>query len=343
MSKQDLFSLIDRDIDEAFIELDKVFLETNARYRDLCEMYANQPNNFSLNSFRSMLKRRVNLDYKDADPMPKQAMQINYYEALCEFDFKTQTKNFKSIHQYKKVAPFLLHGKSDEKENDLKWLCNQILNEKSILGERYKIIDCGSKLGGTFERFLEELYLSFDVNTADTGNKPTAVLIREIEKKLVTGPFVCVIKNAGTILGDKNELKKLFRNLLKVLHENIVTTGQKHAFILLFIDANASGYKNRYDNYFFWFDEATADTYSENAEKCKDIKIFDLSPVGKIEEKHITDWLDWSQENNSALYNQARALRSCKKELLNKGDNPFQVIEQICKNLKINIDNTWIQ
>ena len=64
MNKEQILSLIDDDIDAAFEELDKIFLGKNATYKDLSKEYFEQPNNFSLATFRSRLKVFVRVNWK---------------------------------------------------------------------------------------------------------------------------------------------------------------------------------------------------------------------------------------------------------------------------------------
>lgn len=64
MKKEQILSLIDDDIDQAFEALDTFFLGKNATYKDLSKEYFEQPNNFSLANFRAKLKRFVNVNLK---------------------------------------------------------------------------------------------------------------------------------------------------------------------------------------------------------------------------------------------------------------------------------------
>lgn len=64
MTKEQVLSLIDDDIDTAFEALDTIFLGKNATYKDLSKEYFEQPNNFSLATFRAKLKRFVTVNWK---------------------------------------------------------------------------------------------------------------------------------------------------------------------------------------------------------------------------------------------------------------------------------------
>ncbi len=55
--KEEVLSLIPKDIDAAFEKLDDLLGETNGTYNDLCREYINRPNNFDMATFRSKLTR----------------------------------------------------------------------------------------------------------------------------------------------------------------------------------------------------------------------------------------------------------------------------------------------
>ena len=59
--KSEILNLIPRDIDAALDLLDEIFKDNNGTYNDLAKEYVNRPNNFSLASFRSRLKRFVKI------------------------------------------------------------------------------------------------------------------------------------------------------------------------------------------------------------------------------------------------------------------------------------------
>jgi hypothetical protein len=63
-STEQIFKLIDEDIDAAFDKLDEIFLHKNAHYLDLSKEYSEQPTHFSISNFRSRLKRFVKLNIK---------------------------------------------------------------------------------------------------------------------------------------------------------------------------------------------------------------------------------------------------------------------------------------
>lgn len=57
--KEKVLILITSDLDEAFDILDDFFSDKNGTYNDLSKEYINRPENFSLDKFRSKLKRFV--------------------------------------------------------------------------------------------------------------------------------------------------------------------------------------------------------------------------------------------------------------------------------------------
>jgi TIR domain len=63
ITKDEILALIDKDLDSSFDKLDSIFGEKNI-YNDLSKEYVSQPNNFSIASFRSRLKRFVNQNWK---------------------------------------------------------------------------------------------------------------------------------------------------------------------------------------------------------------------------------------------------------------------------------------
>jgi hypothetical protein len=63
VTKDEIALLLDSDIDAALEKMDTLFIK-NANYIDLSKEYFAQPNNFSLSSFRSKLKRFLNLNWK---------------------------------------------------------------------------------------------------------------------------------------------------------------------------------------------------------------------------------------------------------------------------------------
>ena len=64
-TKKEVLLALDTDIDLAFDKLDSKFLGKNPIYYDLCKEYFAQPNNFSLATFRSKLRRFIVLNWID--------------------------------------------------------------------------------------------------------------------------------------------------------------------------------------------------------------------------------------------------------------------------------------
>ena len=62
VNKVEILSMIDQDTDKALMTLDDIFLNKNGTYNDLSREYINQPNNFSMASFRSKMRRFVTMN-----------------------------------------------------------------------------------------------------------------------------------------------------------------------------------------------------------------------------------------------------------------------------------------
>lgn len=63
--KEEILALIESDIDKALEKLDEFFEDKNGAYNDLAQEYYSQPNNFSMNSYRSKLKAFVRRNIKN--------------------------------------------------------------------------------------------------------------------------------------------------------------------------------------------------------------------------------------------------------------------------------------
>jgi len=342
-TKEEIFDLINKgELAEAFEELNKYFLDQNDSLNALMNEYVNQPNNFSPAQFMSRLKTFINANYKCISHGNSFKPEIDFYDALCEIDFKLQTLNFQRIYKNKKIAAFLLHGECDEKGNDVNWLYNQLLYKEGLINDRFITIDLGSKLGGSFERLLEEFFIRFEIDpVAGNRTKQIAQLRNKIENKLKIDHFVCLIKGPDNILSNETELNALFSDFLSFMDNQIVQENHNNSLILLFIEPKLADYKLKDDKYFFWFRDNLKDDYPLTVVNCQDVKIIDLAPIKKIQERDITDWIKWSLET-PAIYKKISCFKGKEKDILQSGDNPFQVIKKICSDLNIKIEEKWI-
>ena len=97
MTKEKLLNLIStgEDIDKVFDELDKVFLSKNADYMDLSREYYNRPNSFSMDTFRSKLKRFISVNYKET----KSKKNVDFHELFFNLEFEPQTTHFENTYK----------------------------------------------------------------------------------------------------------------------------------------------------------------------------------------------------------------------------------------------------
>jgi hypothetical protein len=342
-SKEEIFDLINKfELDKAFEELNKFFLRQNDSLNTLINEFVSRPDNFNTAQFMTRLKIFINTNYHCQPSKNRPHPEIDFYDVLCELDFKIQTLNFQRIYKNKKIAAFLLHGESDEKGSDVNWLYHQLLYKEGLVNDKYITIDFGSKLGGSFERLLEEFFIRFEIDT-NTGNRTRQIaqLRSKIESKLNIDHFVCIIKSPDNILNNEAELCKLFTDFLSFMDNQIVQENHNNSFILLFLEGKLADYKLKDNKYFFWFSENQEDDYPLNVVKCPDVKIIDLAPIRKIKEMDITEWIKWSLLN-PAIYNKVSGFDGKEKEILKEGANPFQVIKRICSDLNIKFEDRWI-
>jgi hypothetical protein len=343
ISKEQIFDLINRDnLFEAFEELNKFFDGNNDTLNALRNEFVDQPNNFSKAAYTSRLKMFISRNYLYQPPKNKAEPPRDFYDTLCDLNFKLQTLNFQSIYKNKQIAAFLLHGDHDDTGSDVTWLYNQLLHVENLENDRYITIDFRSKLGGSFERMLEEFFIRFEIDVT-TGNrtKHIAQLRSKIENKLAIDHFVCVVKGPDNILGNEAELCKLVNDFLSFMDNNIVQEGNNNSLIFLFVENKPADYRYKDDKYFFWFKESEEDTYPLHVVSCTDVKIIDLAPIRKVKESDITKWIARSLVT-PAVYNKIRCFNGREKDILREGDNPFQVIQKICSDLNIKIEDKWI-
>jgi hypothetical protein len=342
MQKEEILDLLRKgDFAELFEELENFFKRKDDRLNALIDEYINRSGIFNMAEFMSRLRVFINRNY-NLQLQSTQFNELDYYDALCELDFKLQTHYFQRIYKHKKIAAFLLHGETDELGSDIRWLYNQLLYKEGLSKERPIVIDFSSKLGGSFGRLLEEFFIAFQVDT-ETGN-PTRHIARlrsQLENRLKVGHFVCIIKSPECLLGNKGELCKLFNDFLTFLDDHIVQEDPRYGLIFLFIEEKLVDYHCLEAQYFISFNEENKKNYSSYAVNCRDLKIIDLAPISKIKESDITDWIEWSLLNRE-LYEKTRLIAGREKEILQEGNNPYQVIQKICKELNIEIEKRWI-
>lgn len=345
MRKADLMTLIDTDIDKAFEILDEIF-KSNGTYNDLSRQYVDRPIGFSLSDFRSRLKRLVNTQLEEPAPAPAHSPVHEFYPILCKLDFKTQNDLFRAICKNKKIAPFFLYGQGAHEEMEMRWLRNQLLqllSEEKKSVDQLITIDLGSKIGGAFDRLLDELYTRFEIPEIISDDTDTIALLREnLERRLAAGHVVCFIRNATNILAHPGELKKLCEEFLSFLDKNIVRKNHNHTLIFLFIEDLLPKNFSKEDKYFLWFDKEQGNNKMLEYVAGKDLKIAELAPVENVTEEDIRNWLRWSAQENKDVFKKIKCFIGNEKGILAKGDRPFQVITTICSDLKIPMEDKWI-
>src|SRR5688572_5113788 len=123
VTKNEIYELINQDkLFNAFEELKIFFGNGNVTFNALRNKYITPPDNFDKVAFINQLKTFVSFEYAGRDKSRITDLSVDEYDLLCDFDFTRQTKNFKSIYQYKNISAFLLHGETDEDGSDLRWL-----------------------------------------------------------------------------------------------------------------------------------------------------------------------------------------------------------------------------
>ncbi|MGB8193141.1 MAG: hypothetical protein WCF67_14530 [Chitinophagaceae bacterium] len=343
-SKEEIYGLISKNqLYEALEELKLFFGDGNDTLNNFINDFINPPDNHNHVRFIGRLKMFIGNFYKPA-PVARIVPQaeLDFYDALCEFDFKLQTSNFHLIYRNRKIAAFLLHGDSDEHGNDVRWLYNQLLHVEGLLNDKHITIDCSSALGGSFERFIQELFIKFEIDTS-VGNrqKQIAALRSELEDRLKEDHFVCIIKGPENILNNEQELHRLYTEFLSFMDVNIVRKQHSNSLIILFIENKLANYDLKEDKYFFWFNENEKDAHPINAVKCEDVRIIDLAPIQAIEEADIIKWIGWSLTSPS-VYKKVCCFNDDPKAVLKEGNKPYQVIKNICAQLNIKMNDKWI-
>lgn len=339
VSKEQILNLLDKgDFFEVFEELNKFFLNKDPKLNALIDELINPPGNFSLPQFVIRMKVFVNTNYKPSKT--KWNVEIDYYDLLCEFDFKLQTENFQRIYPNKNIAAFLLHSEMSDQENDLKWLCKQLLYKESLNSDL--IIDLSSIAGGSYESLLREFYIKFGIaENAQTKTKPMVQLRSRIEDKLQNDHLVCVVKGPENILDSETELGIFFSEFLYYLDENMDKEKCAYTLIFIFVDDKQGGFPFKHTDYFLPFNEDDEGIYLKKAIESDEYRIIDLAPIRKVMESDITNWISCSLKKGKDVFNKISCYRGMEKDIIEKGDNPYQVIERICKDLKVTIKDTW--
>lgn len=339
LNREEILNLIDSgEYSDAFLALNKFFLNKDSKLNALIDEFVNPPGNFALATYLTRLKVFVNLNYKP--PKAKNNPNIDYYDLLCALDFKLQTDNFERIYPFKNIVSFLLHCDSPEQVNDIKWLCKQLLYSQSLSSDF--TIDLGSTVGGSCESLLKEFYIKFNINDSPSfKTKPIVQLRSKIEEKLQNGHLVCIIKRPESLLGDDAELDNFLTEFLGYLDEHIDKEKCDYALIFIFIDDKQKNFPKRSSEYFLIFDEKDEAGYFTSAIDSGNFRIIDLAPIRQVVEMDISKWIGHGMKKGIDVYSKISCYHGKEKHALGNGSNPYQVIEKICSDLNVPIKDTW--
>jgi len=339
VSKENVLNLIDHgEFVDVFVELNKYFVNRDERLNELSNELINPPGNFSQANYTTRLKLFVSLHYKPSKV--RSNTDIDYYDLLCAIDFKLQTENFQRIYPNRNIVSFLLHSESTDQEEDVKWLCKQLLYKESLNSDL--VIDLGSVAGGSYETLLREFYIKFDVNEAPAfKTKPLVQLRSRIEEKLQNDHLVCIVKGPEKILGIETELGSFFDELLSFLDDNIDKEKCNHSLIFIFIDDGQHRFPHKYSEYFLSFSEQDELNYFKRALDPDDLSIIDLAPIGKVVESDISTWIGHGMKKGIDVYHKISCYHGRENDILKHGNSPYQVIRKICADLNVTIQDKW--
>jgi hypothetical protein len=204
------------------------------------------------------------------------------------------------------------------------------------------VIDLSSISNGSYEGLLREFYIRFGVTEkAQNKTKPIVQLRSRIEELLQDGFFVCVIKGPENLFNSESELGAFFDDFLRYLDENMDKEKCAYSLIFLFIDTKQHGFPSKDSANFLRFREEDEGIYLKEAVESDTLKIIDLSPIGNLKESDIEKWITLSMKKGKEFYNKISCYRGKGKELIDKEKRPYQVIEKICADLKVTINDTW--
>ena len=336
MKVEQILNLIDQDIDKALEEMDPIFLDKSPKYNELSNEYVDQPVGFSLRTFRSRLKRFVNMNLSAFTTVSKNEQKdVNFEELFCKLDFEQQEQHFETIYQNKKVSAFLLHGNNIDQNMDVKWLYHQLLLKRKLLENVPIKIDFSSSVHRDFDDLINTFYQHFEVPDKDQRN-----LWFKIAKRLDSEPIVALVKYPIKTIDMKN-FYSLFYEFFERL-SGLIPPALEHSLIFIFIEEKIEqDYKTSMGSYFLWYETEDDGLFSWTAISSKEPKIVNLPPVGRIEASMIRKWIVSNLtipevKNNLSCYLPDPAGQSpCRCELLlEDGDSPYRVIKKLYEALK---------
>lgn len=361
MSKADeIHALVDTNLDDAFLELSKIFTKKDIQYRDLINAHINQANNFSLTDYRSRLKSfilfekdYINEIYRDSLSIDKkdELSEDLIYEMLCRLNFKQQVKYFNLMCKCKKsLIPFVVRANDDFGQN---WLCTRLINRYGANTHEPIPVDLeatGYDLQQLIEYLIKKILelkegawqkwqnrLSrFTVEEKIEQSKRE--LVRLLYEKTKTATQFVIIKNAFTHIDPKSDKFLHFCNLLIDLNYWIERYDEAdYKCILIFVEKRPDKYTCQEYLCTHTHDSLAAKQMLDKEQ----LKIVGLQEIKEFTESDIREWLE-----DSDLHDDIRdKLLSYNKpftQLIAK-KHPEQVIRDICNELGVTFLNKWIK
>lgn len=339
MTKAEILNDIDFNLGKAFDALNAIFLHKNSEYNKLYEEFTYRKDNFDERDYKLRLKCFVNLNncHFDKQTPNKDTVDDDYYGLIMDLVFQKQTKHFSKIYKYKTVGTFLLHGETDEEENELRLACRHILYvNKLLLGNLPLKICFTTKTEATAQKIADELFAKFYIDKNEENSLQQ--LRSEIQDYIKTQSLIVLIHYPNSVLSNEKEMKELFENFLPYLNKEIVRKkGNYNSLIFIF---NVNGIASCVqEQYFFWYNQ-NLDNYVSKVKNSKEIKIVDLAPIEDISEKNISEWIE-NQMEYPQRYTKINHYENGEDKLLCNGRKPFQVICKLCNDFQINIQTEW--
>ena len=310
--------------------------------------FLNPPDNFNLVMFQQRLivfvSTTIKVERKVSNP------DLSFYDELCRLDFKMQTEHYMSIIPHKEIAAFLLHGDSDTDGNDIKWLSNQLIyrerKDTNNLDRDDDVITIDCSRLTSVEDVVEQLFNKYEVRDGDYLHLRNE-LGRKLSERVSQGNIVCILKNADIILHDERKLSAFFNDLLVFMGGHVRRKNHRNSLIFLLTNNGEAKVHPGNRTYFFWFGDAPPNRHAQSAVAStvarENQRIIDLAPINRLQCSDLTEWIDASFARPDA-YQKARTLTDKVTTMIGAGSTarPYEVIQKICTDLKIDIEDKWI-
>jgi len=294
-----IIELIDSNLDGAFKKLDKRFGTSNGAYNDLNREYYSRSNNFNIATFRSRLKRFVQMNWDS-----KENLGITHHQVyLCNRHKQNESFQSHLIEKSKKIYTFFIHG--DERHG-----------HEAMSRRFYTDVARNSKIK------------PLEINLCSIA---PAIFRKKLMLRLMEE---LGINNHGALpqnLGDiykkiKNETlikKKVIGVILKIPYKNWFPQEHINWFHNIFCDEQSIP-KDAPDFHFYFLVEYRTTTWTgflrkKKLKKCKEETICKLraTPVIEIDELggvHYDDIDDWLS-NHAGIKNPKKRKQIIKEQL----------------------------